>query len=195
MITCIDYFAGIGAWELAAEILEQIYDYQVFTTYQFVEILPSAQQVLRSHYPLIPIHSDIQTYTPPQNIDVYFISFPCTGTSQAGTKTGLNHPDSNLWFEALRCICIGKPKFVVIENPEGFIHRGLRACIGGLRMAGYSTEVEIISASQLGAPHRRNRVFVSAHTHHLSLQQREGWKCWDEQIGMDIETTRSFGER
>jgi site-specific DNA-cytosine methylase len=49
MITCIDYFAGIGAWELAAEILEQIYSYQVFTTYQFVEILPSAQQVLRSH--------------------------------------------------------------------------------------------------------------------------------------------------
>jgi hypothetical protein len=38
MITCIDYFAGIGAWELAAEILEQIYGYQVFTTYQFVEI-------------------------------------------------------------------------------------------------------------------------------------------------------------
>lgn len=60
MITCIDYFAGIGAWELATEILKQIYGYQVFTTYQFVEILPSAQQVLRSHYPLIPIHSDIK---------------------------------------------------------------------------------------------------------------------------------------
>jgi DNA (cytosine-5)-methyltransferase 1 len=195
MITCIDYFAGIGAWELATEILEQIYSYQVFTTYQFVEILPSAQQVLRSHYPLIPIHSDIKTYTPPQNIDAYFISFPCTGTSQAGTKTGLNHPESNLWFEALRCICLGKPKFVVIEQPEGFIHRGLRACLGGLRMAGYSTEVEIISASQLGAPHLRKRVFIIAHTNHLSLQQREGWKCWDEQIGMDIETTRSFGER
>ena len=58
MLTCIDYFAGIGAWELATEILEQIYGYQVFTTYQFVEILPSAQQVLRAHYPLIPIHSD-----------------------------------------------------------------------------------------------------------------------------------------
>jgi hypothetical protein len=128
---------------LAAEIVQQIYGYQIFTTYQFVEILPSAQQVLRSHYPLIPIHSDIKTYTPPQNIDAYFISFPCTGTSQAGTKTGLNHPESNLWFEALRCICIGKPKFVVIEQPEGFIHRGLRACLGGLRMAGYSTEVEL----------------------------------------------------
>jgi DNA (cytosine-5)-methyltransferase 1 len=192
MITCIDYFAGIGAWELAAEILEQIYGYQVFTTYQFVEILPSAQQVLRSHYPLIPIHFDIKTYTPPQNIDVYFVSHPCTGTSNAGKRTGLAHPESNLWFEALRCICIGKPKFVVIEQPEGFIHRGLRACLGGLRMAGYSTEVEIISASQLGALHRRNRVFVVAHTNHLSLQQREGWKCWDEQIGKHTAIAKSF---
>ncbi|WP_041458086.1 DNA cytosine methyltransferase [Anabaena sp. 90] len=61
MITCIDYFAGIGAWELAAEIVQQIYGYQIFTTYQFVEILPEAQKVLRSHYPLIPIHSDIKT--------------------------------------------------------------------------------------------------------------------------------------
>jgi DNA (cytosine-5)-methyltransferase 1 len=192
MITCIDYFAGIGAWELAAEILEQIYGYQVFTTYQFVEILPSAQQVLRSHYPLIPIHSDIKTYTPPQNINVYFISFPCTGTSQAGTKTGLNHPDSNLWFEALRCICIGKPKFVVIEQPEGFIHRGLRACLGGLRMAGYSTEVEIISASQLGAPHLRKRVFVIAYANTLAIESKKGWCCWSEQIGMDIEKTRQI---
>ncbi|MTJ16671.1 MULTISPECIES: DNA cytosine methyltransferase [unclassified Dolichospermum] len=195
MLTCIDYFAGIGAWELATEILEQIYGYQVFTTYQFVEILPSAQQVLRSHYPLIPIHSDIKTYTPPQNIDVYFVSHPCTGTSNAGKRTGLAHPESNLWFEALRCICIGKPKFVVIEQPEGFIHRGLRACLGGLRMAGYSTEVEIISASEFGAPHLRKRIFVVAHTNHLSLQQREGWKCWSEQIGEDIERTRSFGKR
>jgi DNA (cytosine-5)-methyltransferase 1 len=192
MITCIDYFAGIGAWELAAEILEQIYGYQVFTTYQFVEILPSAQQVLRSHYPLIPIHSEIKTYTPPQNIDVYFVSHPCTGTSNAGKRTGLAHPESNLWFEALRCICIGKPKFVVIEQPEGFIHRGLRACLGGLRMAGYSTEVEIISASEFGAPHLRKRVFVVAHTNHLSLQQREGWKCWDEQIGEHTAIAKSF---
>ena len=59
-------------------------------------------------------------------------------------------------------------------------------------MAGYSTEVEIISASQLGALHRRNRVFVVAHTNHLSLQQREGWKCWDEQIGKHTAIAKSF---
>jgi DNA (cytosine-5)-methyltransferase 1 len=194
-LSCIDYFAGIGAWKLAIAIVSELSGYQVFSTFQFVEILPEAQKVLRSHYPLIPIHSDIQTYTPPKNIDVYFISHPCTGTSNAGKREGLAHPESSLWFEALRCIVIGKPKFVVIENPEGFIHNGLRACLGGLAMAEYSTEIEIISASEFGAPHTRKRVFIVAHSNNLCLQQRQGWKCWSEQIGTDIETARSFGQK
>ncbi|MDK2407784.1 hypothetical protein QHH11_02640 [Aphanizomenon sp. PH219] len=60
MITCIDYFAGIGAWELAAEILEQIYGYQVFTTYQFVEILLAREQVKQELRPDLTTQS--QTY-------------------------------------------------------------------------------------------------------------------------------------
>jgi hypothetical protein len=49
----------------------------------------------------IPIHSDIVDYQPRKNkADVYFVSFPCTGTSRAGKKTGLAHIESNLWFEA-----------------------------------------------------------------------------------------------
>ncbi|MBD2386026.1 DNA cytosine methyltransferase [Cylindrospermum sp. FACHB-282] len=194
-LSCIDFFAGIGAWELAIAIINEMSGFQIFSTFGFIEINPAAQLALRLHHPLIPIHADIKTYTPLQNINVYFISFPCTGTSNAGHRTGLSHAESGLWFEALRCICIGRPRFIVIEQPEGFIHRGLRAVIAGLRMAGYSTEVEIISAAEFGAPHRRNRVFVVAHANYLSLQQRQGWKCWDEQIGMDIEKIRAFGER
>jgi DNA (cytosine-5)-methyltransferase 1 len=195
MLTCTDYFAGIGAWEFAIAIVNEISDSQIFITKQFIEILPEAQNVLSDRYPLIPIHADIKTYTPPQNTDVYLISFPCTGTSQCGDRTGLNHPESSLWFEALRCICIGKPKFVVIEQPEGFIYTGLRAVLGGLRMAGYSTEIEVISAAGLGAPHIRKRVFIVAYADYLPLKQRQGWKCWEQQIGADVETVRAFGER
>jgi DNA (cytosine-5)-methyltransferase 1 len=192
-LTCIDFFAGIGAWELAAEIVSEIYGFNCFHTFEFVEIRGTAQKVLRSHYPNIPIHSDIKTYQPtPEQADVYFISFPCTGTSNAGKRTGLEHPESSLWYESLRCICFGRPKFVVVEQPEGFIYRGLRAAIAGLRMAGYQTEVELISAAELGAPHERNRVFVVGHRNNLSLQQRQGWRCWNQQIGSHIAIARSF---
>ncbi|MFB2768288.1 DNA cytosine methyltransferase [Pelatocladus sp. BLCC-F211] len=39
---------------------------------------------------------------------MFTLGFPCTGTSIAGNGTGLKHPESSLWLEALRCITIGQ---------------------------------------------------------------------------------------
>jgi len=192
-LTCIDFFAGIGAWELASAIVNKLNNFPVFRTIEFIEINPQAQKVLRSHFPHIPIHSDVRTYQPvPKAADVSFISFPCTGTSAAGNKTGLSHQESGLWFEALRCISIGQPKFVIIENPIGLIHRGLRAILGGLRMAGYQTEAEIISASELGAPHQRQRLFIIAYTDNSSIRERQNFTEWTKHIREDIERARQI---
>jgi len=150
--------------------------------------------VLRSRFPGVPIHSDVRDYVPVRGgADVYFVSFPCTGTSGAGKRTGLEHPESGLWYESLRCVVAGRPRFVVVEQPEGFIYRGLRGVLGGLRVAGYACEVEIVSAAELGAPHRRNRVFVVAYADDLCLERREGWCGWAERVGDDVAIARSFG--
>ncbi|PSB52154.1 hypothetical protein C7B67_08175 [filamentous cyanobacterium Phorm 6] len=191
-LKCIDFFAGIGAWELASRLVNPISQVK-FRTIELIEINPQAQKVLRSHFPQIPIHSDVRSYEPiPQEADVFFCSFPCTGTSRAGNKTGLAHFESNLWFEALRCIIIGSPTFVIIENPAGVIDRGLRAIIAGLRLAGYEVEVEIISASELGAPHERQRVFVIAYKHDVCFRQRQNFCCWTDNIGNHITIAKSF---
>lgn len=193
-LKCIDFFAGIGAWELASAIVNKLSNYPVFRTIEFIEINPQAQRVLRSHFPHIPIHPDVKSYQPiPQTAYIYYNSFPCIGTSAAGTKTGLSHQESGLWFESLRCISIGQPKIVIIENPIGLIHRGLRAILGGLRLAGYQTEVEIISASELGAPHQRQRVFIIAYADNLQLRQRQNFTEWTKHIGEDIERARQIG--
>ena len=194
-LKCVDFFAGIGAWELANSLVNPISQIK-FRTIELIEINSQAQRVLRSHFPEIPIHSDVRSYQPTKHeVDLYLISFPCTGTSAAGKKTGLKHEDSGLWFEALRCVIIGRPKFVVIEQPAGIIDRGLRAIIAGLRMAGYQTEVEVISASELGAPHERKRVFVIAYRHDLTLESRKGWICWSELLGSHIKIAREIGAR
>jgi DNA (cytosine-5)-methyltransferase 1 len=193
-LKCIDFFAGIGAWELASAIVNKISNFPVFRTIEFIEINPQAQKVLRSHFPHIPIYPDVKTYQPvPKTADIYYNSFPCTGTSAAGTKTGLSHQESGLWFESLRCISIGQPKFIIIENPIGLIDRGLRAILGALRLAGYQTEVEIISASELGAPHQRQRLFIIAYANCLTLESRKGWACWTKSLGTDIERAREIG--
>jgi len=185
-LTMLDQYAGIGAATLAGEMLN-------IQTTEFIEINPAAQAVLRYHYPAIAIHPDICTYNPvPHLHDIYWISFPCTGTSSAGKRAGLNHPDSALWYESLRTIIKGQPNYVIVEQPEGFIYRGLREVLGGLSLAGYQAEVELIKASELGAPHRRSRVFIVAHANHLKLQQRERWQPWTEQISHHIETARQI---
>ncbi|MGB8689592.1 MAG: DNA cytosine methyltransferase [Microcoleus sp.] len=194
-LKCIDFFAGIGAWELASNLVNPI-SRMKFRTIEFIEINPQAQQVLRSHFPEIPIHSDVRSYMPTKHeADLYFVSFPCTNTSVAGKKEGLAGDESRLWFEALRCIIIGRPTFVIIENPVGLIDRGLQAILGSLRMAGYQSEVEVISASELGAPHQRQRVFVIAYTDDLFLWQRQNFCCWSKQIRTHIAIAREIGAR
>lgn len=159
----LDLFSGVGGFTLAAKQVGRI------QTTQFVEIDPDAQAVLRLRFPEIPIHSDIHNYSPRTGeFDLVSCGFPCTGTSSAGLRTGLDHPESALWFEALRCIADSKPSFVIIENPPGVISRGLRAILGGLRVVGYCwDDPQIISASELGAPQERKRLFIVAYPNHL----------------------------
>ncbi|MEG4084861.1 DNA cytosine methyltransferase [Microcoleus sp. POL10_C6] len=191
-LKCVDLFAGIGAWELAGSLVNANSQIKL-ETIEFVEKNPYSQKVLQTHFPNIPIHSDICDYLPIKNkADVYTISFPCTGTSRAGTKTGLVHIESSLWFQALRCVILGRPSFVLVENPVGLIDRGLRTIIAGLRMGGYETEVEVISASQCGAVHERQRVFIIAYANHFGIQQRKRWEGWSKHIGTQIEIAKSF---
>jgi site-specific DNA-cytosine methylase len=155
MLRHLDLFSGIGGFTLAARAVGGI------QTTQFVEINIDAQLILKHHFPGVPIHADIRDYQPePGEFDLLSMGFPCTGTSNAGSRTGLSHPESALWREGLRCLILAQPKFCIIEQPEGVIRRGLRAILGGLHLAGYSTEIGYVSAAELGAGHQRLRLFI-----------------------------------
>jgi DNA (cytosine-5)-methyltransferase 1 len=158
MLTHLDLFSGIGGFTLAAKQVGGI------TTTQFVEIDPDAQTVLSHHWPQIPIHPDIRDFhCEPGKFDLFTVGFPCTNTSSAGNRTGIKGEHSSLWYEALRLIREGEPKYVVIENPTGLLHRGMGEVLQGLFQSGYNAEWETISASQLGAPHQRERLFIVAY--------------------------------
>jgi DNA (cytosine-5)-methyltransferase 1 len=174
----ISLFSGIGGFELA------IAPDSLITTIQFVEINPDAQAVLHHHFPEIPIHADIKDFSPKKKGGLYTIGFPCTGTSSAGKKTGLNHIESGLWYEALRCIKEGQPDFIIIENPTGLIYRGLRTVLDGLRMAGYYFEPpEIICADAIGSPQKRARLFIVAYPHDLDQYfKTKKSPTWKQQI-------------
>ena len=126
--------------------------------------------------------SDIRDYHPePGEFDLITMGWPCTGTSNAGNKTGLKHPASSLWREGFRCLIEAQPKFCIMEQPEGVIRRGLRTILASLYMAGYSFEVETISAASLNSGQQRHRLFIISYPDEWADQFKNA-PCWSSQM-------------
>lgn len=162
----LDLFSGIGGFALAASWVwgEQ------HEIHRFVEIEQFAQKVLKKHWPDVPIHGDIKTYehdgTP---IDIISGGFPCQPYSKAGKRLG-KKDDRALWPEMLRVIKEAKPRWIIGENVTGFISLGLEGCLSDLESEGYETAVVVIPACAVGAPHRRDRVWIIANYDQNRLQ-------------------------
>ncbi len=69
-----------------------------------------------------------------------------------------------------------------MEQPEGFIQRGLRAVLGGLRMAGYKFDPPLLlSATQLGAMHKRKRLFIVSYSDTVVVDGKLAECCSNQQ--------------
>ena len=159
MLRLLDTFAGIGGFSYAAEHLVRGY-----TTQQFVEVNPYCQRVLSRHWPEVPIHGDISTFTAdPGSFDVITGGFPCQDISNAGRGAGLSGARSGLWWELLRVIRMVGPRYVVLENVAAITRRGLGDVLSSMAAAGYDIEWACIRASDLGACHRRDRWWAVAY--------------------------------
>jgi len=156
----LDTFAGIGGFSYAAEKL-----IGGFKTTQFIEIDPFCQKVLKKHWPHVPIHDDIRTFTAkPFQYQVITGGFPCQDISVAGLQKGITEETrSGLFFELMRVIRMVRPQYVVLENVAAILNRGLDIVLRELSEAGYDAEWSVIPASSLGACHQRNRWWLVAY--------------------------------
>ena len=150
----LDTFSGIGGFSYAAEKLVG-----GFETTQFIEIEPYCQKVLKKHWPNVPIHDDITTYTAkPHSADVICGGFPCQSISQAGEREGITETSkSGMWFELIRTIRMVRPKFFILENVSALINNGLDIVLRDIYEAGYDAEWCCIPSSFVGACHQRDR--------------------------------------
>ena len=159
----LDLFSGLGGFSLGLERAGG------FETVAFCEIDPFCRQVLAKHWPGVLIHDDIQTLSADWLAemgawpDVICGGFPCQDLSYAGKGAGLAGERSGLWREYARLIGEIRPAFVVVENVAALLGRGLGDVLGDLAALGYDAEWHRISAADVGAPHRRDRVWIVAH--------------------------------
>ena len=151
-------FAGIGGFDLGLERAGMECRWQV-------EIDDYASRVLAKHWPTVRRWNDVRTFPPEGDwhVDVVCGGFPCQDISVAGKGAGLAGERSGLWYEFARIIGELRPRYVVVENVAALLTRGMDAVLGTLSEIGYDAEWHVIPASAVGAPHRRERVWIVAH--------------------------------
>lgn len=159
----LDLFSGIGGFSLGLESTGG------FKTAAFCEIEPYCQAVLKQHWPDVPIYDDVRTLTAERlradgiEVDAICGGFPCQDISLAGRGAGLTGERSGLWFEFYRLIEEVRPQVAIIENVPALRSRGLAEVLRCLSQIGYDAEWHCIPASAVGAPHRRDRLWIVAH--------------------------------
>ena len=152
-------FAGIGGFDLGFERAGLKCEWQV-------EIDDYATKVLEKHWPKVRRQRDIRECGKHnlEYVDVICGGFPCQDISAANTEgKGLAGHRSSLWFEYKRIIRELGPGFVVIENVRNLLIRGFDQVLRDLAVLGYDAEWEVLRASQFGARHSRERVFIVAY--------------------------------
>ncbi len=158
----LDLFSGIGGFSIGLERAGM-------ETVAFCEIDKKARMVLRKHWPSVPIYEDVKELNYERlkkdgiSVDVICGGFPCQDISVAGKGAGLEGQRSGLWYEYHRIIKELTPKWVIIENVSALRSRGLDAVLRSLFEIGYDAEWHCIPASAVGAPHRRDRIWIIAY--------------------------------
>ena len=152
----LDLFSGIGGFSLGLE-------WAGMTTKAFCEIDPFCQSVLRRHWPGVPIHDDIRTLPAIGGIDLICGGFPCQPWSVAGKQLGASD-ERHLWPAMSSCISRERPAWVIGENVTGIVRAGLDPIFDDLENLGYAWRAFIVPACAVGAPQKRERVWIVAHS-------------------------------
>ena len=169
----LDLFSGIGGFSLGLERAGM-------ETIAFCEFDEHARKVLKKHWPDVPIHKDVRELDGKQyrgTVDVVCGGFPCQDLSTAGKQAGFSGERSSLYREMLRIISECLPRYAIFENVTGLLSgdggRWFARFLYDLASVGYDAEWHCMSASELGAHHHRDRVWIIAYTER-ERQQRQG---------------------
>ncbi|MEV6909457.1 DNA cytosine methyltransferase [Amycolatopsis sp. NPDC051071] len=135
----------------------------------YCEVDPHAAAILGVRLPGVPNLGDLRAvdFTSVAPIEVLTAGFPCQDISAAGRRAGIEKgARSGLWSNILDAIRLLRPRLVVVENVAALRWKngGLDRVLAGLAEAGYDAVWRCVRAADIGAAHRRERVFLCAVT-------------------------------
>ncbi|MCL4289145.1 MAG: DNA (cytosine-5-)-methyltransferase [Thermoleophilia bacterium] len=152
-------FAGIGGIEVGLHRAGH-------ETVALCEIEPSANVVLRSHFPSIPLTADIRELEALPEVGLCTAGFPCQDLSQAGKTVGIRGQNSGLVAEVFRLIEKADPRWLLLENVPFMLQldRGeaMRFLTRSLERLGFAWAYRVVDTRAFGLPQRRQRVILLA---------------------------------
>lgn len=169
-------FAGAGGGLLASRWLLN------WRTVCAVEIDPYRQAVLLARqadglldpFPIWPDVRDFDGRPWRGIVDVVTAGFPCQPFSVAGRRRGADD-ERNRWPDTIRVLREVRPRFALLENVPGLLaHEYVRTIFGDLAEAGFDAEWCVLGADDVGAPHRRKRLWILAHARRAGNEPDSG---------------------
>ena len=167
-------FSGIGGIDLG-------FEWAGIETKWQVEIDDYCQKLLSIRFPHTKKFTDVRKVGSHnlEKVDIISGGFPCQDISVAGKGAGIEGERSGLWTELHRVISELRPRFALIENVPMLTIRGGTRVIADLTESGYDAEWQIVGADDMGAWHRRKRIWIVAYPKSRESgeqEARDGWK-------------------
>lgn len=155
-------FAGAGGSVLAGRLLW-------WESVGAVEIDPYCCAVLEQHGERV-LARDVTAFDASHlagQVDVVVGGWPCQDLSVAGKRAGLGGERSGLFWQMMRVVDECQPRFVFGENVTGLLSsndgRDFGVVLSALAARGYDARWQVLGARDVGAPHKRERVWILAH--------------------------------
>lgn len=190
----ISLFAGIEGFGLAIHKM----GWEVVASVEWEQF---PQLVIKKNFPKTEIHGDIKEFDGTKfrgTIDIVCGGFPCQPYSLAGKRQGKDD-DRHLWPQMLRVIREVQPTWVIGENVPGLVNwsKGVvfEEVQSDLEAEGYEVQSFILPAAGVGAPHRRDRVWIVAYSRLFGQEKRQQQTMGSEQLCKKRATSNTKGEQ
>ena len=190
-MTELSLFTGAGGGVLGSKILgHKIVGYVEYEKYA-QEILK--QRIADGILDAAPIFGDIRAFIREGYaeryrgmVDLVTGGFPCQPFSVAGK--GLGEDDQrNMWPSTIECIRIIRPRLAFLENVPGILtHKYMGRIFGDLAESGYRVRWTCLGADDVGANHRRKRLWIFAYSTELGLRHKENVEIVEGEGGSEL---------
>jgi DNA (cytosine-5)-methyltransferase 1 len=130
----------------------------------YAENDPDAAAVMAAHHSGVTNVGDITAadWARCEPVDILAAGYPCQDLSNAGKRAGIEGARSGIWRNVAHAIRDLRPGLAFLENVSAHLARGFGRVVGDLAEIGYDATWTCLRASDIGAPHRRDRVFILA---------------------------------